>query len=46
MNLFNLMGEGQSFESAFNSEFDVPWSEALPYIAEAISGQLKNKITS
>jgi len=46
MNLFKLMGEGQSFESAFKSEYGKSWLEAIPYMAEAISGQLQKKITS
>ena len=46
MNLFRIMGEGQSFESAFKSEYGISWSDAIPYLAEAISGQLQKKITS
>jgi len=46
MNLFKLMGEGQSFESAFKSEYGISWLEAIPYMAEAISSQLQMKITS
>ena len=46
MNLFRFMGEGQSFESAFKSEYGKSWLEAIPYMAEAISGQLQEKITS
>jgi hypothetical protein len=46
MNLYKLMGEGESFEGAFKSEYGLFWSEAMPYIAEAISSQLQKKITS
>jgi hypothetical protein len=46
MNLFVSMGNGQNFETAFKNEFGMSWSEAVPFLSTAISGQLQKNIIS
>jgi hypothetical protein len=46
MNIFKRLGQGQTFPSAFQSEFGTTWAEAVPYISRAISSQLSLKIKS
>ena len=46
MNLFVSMGNGQNFETAFKNEFGMSWSEAVPLLSTAISGQLQKNIIS
>ena len=44
--MYKNLASGKTFEEAFQSEFAIPWSEALPYISKAISAQLTNQVKS
>ena len=46
MNIYKRMGEGQTFSGAFQAEFGISWSDAVPYISKAVSAQLNQKIQS
>ena len=46
MNIYKRLGQGQTFPGAFQAEFGISWSEAVPYISKAVSAQLNQKITS
>ena len=41
MNLYVAVGKGETFTNAFKSEYGLPWSEAVPYIAKTIAAELK-----
>lgn len=42
MNLFKSIGQGITFEEAFNKEFNISWSKALPYISKSIYQELSS----
>ena len=44
MNIYKRLGQGQTFPGAFQAEFGIPWSDAVPYISRAISAQLNQNI--
>ena len=46
MNIYKRLGQGQTFPGAFQAEFGISWSEAVPYISKAISAQLNQQIKS
>jgi hypothetical protein len=46
MKLYDNVGRGQSFVSAFKQEFGIAWSEACPIIASAIAAELSRQIKS
>jgi hypothetical protein len=46
MNIYKRMGEGQTFSGAFQAEFGISWSDAVPFISKAVSAQLNQKIQS
>jgi hypothetical protein len=46
MNLYKRLGQGQTFSGAFQAEFGISWSDAVPYISKAVSAQLNQKIQS
>jgi hypothetical protein len=46
MNIYKRLGQGQTFPGAFQAEFGISWSDAVPYISKAVSAQLNQKIKS
>ena len=46
MNIYKRLGQGQTFPGAFQAEFGISWSDAVPYISRAISAQLNQQIKS
>ena len=46
MKLYEDVGAGQTFVSAFKQEFGIAWSEACPIIASAIAAELSRQIKS
>jgi hypothetical protein len=46
MKLYENVGRGQTFVSAFKQEFGIAWSEACPIIASAIAAELSRQIKS
>jgi len=46
MNIYKRLGQGQTFSGAFQAEFGISWSDAVPYISKAVSAQLNQKIQS
>jgi hypothetical protein len=44
MKMYQDVGNGSSFVQAFQTEFGMPWSQACPLIASAVSAELKNGI--
>jgi len=46
MNIYKYLGEGKTFDLAFQKEFGITWAEALPYISRAISAQFNQQVKS
>jgi hypothetical protein len=46
MKLYEDVGKGQTFVSAFKQEFGITWSEACPIIATAIATELSRQVKS
>jgi len=46
MNIYKYLGEGKTFDQAFQKEFGISWAEALPYISRAIAAQFSQQVKS
>jgi len=46
MNIYKYLGEGKTFDQAFQKEFGITWAEALPYISRAIAAQFSQQVKS
>jgi hypothetical protein len=46
MQIMAGMGSGQSFTQAFQSVFGTSWAEASPYVIQAISDEIQQKVNS
>jgi hypothetical protein len=44
--IYKALGNGKTFEQAFEGEFGVEWNTALPSISKAISAQLNQQVKS
>ena len=46
MQIMSAMGSGQSFTQAFEGVFGLSWTEAAPYIIQALNDEIQQKINS